>query len=255
MPTTIKDFSQLSWAVLVNSAQVPTSATPPLPAAATALKTERAAADRVRAEAEKFAAEEALRAEAERRAEKLESELQAAKEAHARDRETLRSLQGECARLKGELAQATAPRAQASLTSPAAKPPEAGTLALPADFDETFPGELREVILAALAEARDTAKQSARERRAAVLDAVLARNRSGGELERRRAALRQILKDAGDFTDVQTLADLKRLGFKVISGKKHWKLEYATVRIAMAKTPSDYRACLNLSQDMANRCF
>ena len=33
------------------------------------------------------------------------------------------------------------------------------------------------------------------------------------------------------------------------------KLEYAGVRMPIAKTPSDYRANLNMATDMANRCF
>ena len=51
------------------------------------------------------------------------------------------------------------------------------------------------------------------------------------------------------------LKGLEKLGMKLISGKKHWKLEYGNVRMPMSKTPSDYRAGLNSSADMANRCF
>ena len=50
-----------------------------------------------------------------------------------------------------------------------------------------------------------------------------------GELERRRAELKQILKDAGYFNDPKPL---EKLGFKLISGRTHWKLQYANVRIA-----------------------
>ena len=38
-------------------------------------------------------------------------------------------------------------------------------------------------------------------------------------------------------------------------GNKHWKLDYANVRIPISKTPSDRRAALNTATDIANRCF
>ena len=75
------------------------------------------------------------------------------------------------------------------------------------------------------------------------------------DLERRLAELKQILKDAGGFTDASTLAALERIGIRCISGRKHWKLEYADIRIPMSKTPSDYRSAQNCATDMANRCF
>lgn len=110
-------------------------------------------------------------------------------------------------------------------------------------------------MLAALADALAAAQQSGRERRAGVLSGVLAANPATGELERRRAELKQILKDAGSFTDVSTLAALGRIGIRCISGRKHWKLEYADIRMPMSKTPSDYRSAQNCASDMANRCF
>lgn len=75
------------------------------------------------------------------------------------------------------------------------------------------------------------------------------------ELERRRAELKQILKDAGGFTDASTLAALERIGIRCISGRKHWKLQYADIRMPMSKTPSDCRSAQNCATDMANRCF
>ena len=77
-------------------------------------------------------------------------------------------------------------------------------------------------------------------------------NPATGELERRRAELKQILKDAGYFNDPKPL---ERLGLRLISGRTHWKLQYANVRVTMSKTPSDYRANLNNGNEIANRCF
>ena len=48
---------------------------------------------------------------------------------------------------------------------------------------------------------------------------------------------------------------LERLGLRLISGRNHRKLQYANVRVTLAKTPSDYRANLNSGSEIANRCF
>ena len=57
------------------------------------------------------------------------------------------------------------------------------------------------------------------------------------------------------ITAASTLAALGRIGIKWISGRKHWKLEYADIRMPMSKTLSDYRSAQNCALDMANRCF
>ncbi len=133
--------------------------------------------------------------------------------------------------------------------------PTGGLLAANGAIPEAFPGEVREQVLAALADALAAARQSGRDRRAGILAGVLAANPATGELGRRRAELKQILKDASGFTDAGTLAALERIGIRCISGRKHWKLEYADIRMPMSKTPSDYRSALNCATDMANRCF
>lgn len=198
------------------------------------------------------------KAAADGRIAELERQLAAEREAHeaaARERDRL---QGECGRLQGELRKTadkgavaapaqTAPVAQVEPT----KPTQA-LLAANGAIAEAFSGEVREQVLAALADALAAAQQSGRERRAGVLAGVLAANPATGELERRRAELKQILKDAGYFNDPKPL---EKLGFKLISGRTHWKLQYANVRITMSKTPSDYRASLNTASDTANRCF
>ena len=198
------------------------------------------------------------KAAADERIAELERRLAAEREAHdAAIRERDR-LQGECGRLQGELHKsaekgAVAALAQAASVAQAEPPkPTRGLLAANGAIAEAFPGEVREQVLAALADAQTAAQQSGRERRAGVLAGVLAANPATGELERRRAELKQILKDAGYFNDPKPL---EKLGFKLISGRTHWKLQYANVRITMSKTPSDYRASLNTASDTANRCF
>ena len=156
-----------------------------------------------------------------------------------------------------------APVAKDESTKPTQLSPEASAeprsgryagciLAAPGAVAEVFPGEVREQVVVTLLDGLGTAERSGRERRAEILRYVLAANQSSGELERRRAELRQILKDAGYYNDPKPL---ERLGLRLISGRTHWKLQYANVRVTMSKTPSDYRANLNNGNEIANRCF
>lgn len=198
---------------------------------------------------------------ADERIAELERLLERERDAHDAAVRERNRLQGECGRLQGELrkhekgASAGASEAPAPV-APVDQPVTVrGVLSAPSSLVEAFQGEVREQVLASLAEALAAAERSGRDRRAEMLSAVLAANRPTGELDRRRAELKQILKDAGGFTDAGTLAALSRIGIKCISGKKHWKLEYADIRMPMSKTPSDYRSAQNCATDMANRCF
>ena len=206
----------------------------------------------VRAES---AALSAAKDAAEKKAADLERQLadeRAARQSAEAERDRLR---GEVLRLRNELEEMqTTPSAEAAAPVPVQEVRVQGLLTAPAT-GEVFDGEVREHVLAALSEARDAAGQSGRERRAKVLEDVLAANAPAGELERRRAELRQIIKDTGSFIDARTIAELEKLGFKCVSGNKHWKLGYANVRIPISKTPSDRRAALNTATDIANRCF
>ena len=188
----------------------------------------------------------------------LERQLATEREAHEAAVRERDRLQGECGRLQGELRKKgeNAPVAAPVEAAPVAKtePPKPvqGVLAAPAAVAEVFPGEVREQVVATLLDGLGTAERSGRERRAEILRYVLAANQSAGELERRRAELRQILKDAGYYNDPKPL---ERLGLRLISGRTHWKLQYANVRVTMSKTPSDYRANLNNGNEIANKCF
>jgi len=201
---------------------------------------------------------ETARSDVEAKCADLEREREKLADALAAARKEVERLKGECGRLQGEarkaaLAATGAADAKVEPTvAPAAERPTRGIVAPPAAFAEAFPGEVREMVLSALSEARDAAHQSTRERRATILDAVLAANRPTGELDRRRAELKQAMKDCGYYTDPKAI---EKLGFKLVSGRTHWKLEYGNVRMPIAKTPSDYRANLNMATDLANRCF
>jgi len=198
-------------------------------------------------------AAEAARETAERRAEAAELKCRKAEAESAAYRQEMLRLQGECGRLQGQL-RAQSQSAVVVDESPVAvilKPGEE-LIHQPSELAEAFPGETREMILASLADACAAAESGTRERRACVLKAVLAANPPTGELDRRRQALKQILKDCGYTYDPHAL---EKLGFRLVSGRSHWKLDYANVRMPIAKTPSDYRASLNAATDMANRCF
>ena len=198
------------------------------------------------------------KATADERISELERLLSAEREAHEAAVRERNRLQGECGRLQGELRKhgENAPVAAPVEAEPVAKveppKPTRGILAAPGAVVEVFPGEVREQVVATLLEGLGTAERSGRERRAEILRCVLAANQSAGELERRRVELRQILKDAGYYNDPKPL---ERLGLRLISGRTHWKLQYANVRVTMSKTPSDYRANLNNGNEIANRCF
>lgn len=199
-------------------------------------------------------------AQAKAQAESMAQELHAAQEA-LQSAETDRArLRETCAALEQSLSHATQPKeatfaASETAAVPTAAVPKPELLKTPAGLDEIFAGELREMILTSLAETQAIARQAGRDRRAAVLEAFLAANPPSGELDRRRARLRQILKNAGSFNDAHVLAELAELGIRPVSGRKHWKLDYGGLRLTMAKTPSDFRSSLNAATEIGNRCY
>lgn len=125
----------------------------------------------------------------------------------------------------------------------------------PDGVSEKFTGEVREHLLEALADAQRAADAGGRDRRARILEAILCANACSGELARRRAEVKQVMKDAGSFIDDATIAALEKLGFRYISGSNHHKLDYAGIRFPVAKTPSDHRSCLNSAAEICNRVF
>lgn len=197
----------------------------------------------------------AAKAEEERKSADLEQQLAVERQARASAEAERDRLRDEVLRLKNELEEAlTTPQTQSAAPAPVQEARIVGLLKPPTTV-EVFPGEVREHILAVLSEGLEAAQSAERERRAAVLEDVLAANKPGSELERRRRELKQIIKDTGSFVDARTIAALEKIGFKCVSGNKHWKLDYANVRIPISKTPSDRRGAQNTATDIANRCF
>ena len=200
----------------------------------------------------------AAKADADRKSADLERQLAAERQMRASAEAERDRLRGEVLRLRNELEDAlTAPSAGSGATGngePVREVRVQGLLVPPATT-EVFPGEVREHILAVLSEGLEAAQSSERERRAKVLEDVLAANKPGSELERRRRELKQIIKDTGSFVDSRTIAALEKIGFRCVSGNKHWKLDFADIRIPISKTPSDYRSALNTATSIANMCF
>lgn len=197
----------------------------------------------------------AAKAEEERKSADLEQQLAVERQARASAEAERDRLRDEVLRLKNELEEAlTTPQTQSAAPAPVQEARIVGLLKPPTTV-EVFPGEVREHILAVLSEGLEAAQSAERERRAAVLEDVLTANKPGSELERRRRELKQIIKDTGSFVDARTIAVLEKIGFKCVSGNKHWKLDYANVRIPISKTPSDRRCAQNTATDIANRCF
>ena len=199
---------------------------------------------------------------------KSQAQLEAAHGQTDELRAQLVTAETEIARLRTELATAqTALAAQYEKQSvtqaptpslPAVEPSPSANIALldkPRELAEKFAGEIREHVVETLAEAYRAAEAGGRDRRARVLEAVLVTNPPTGELEQRRAAVKQIVKEAGSTLDTAALAALEKLGFRYISGNKHHKIDWAGIRFPLAKTPSDYRACLNSAAEINNRVF
>lgn len=183
-----------------------------------------------------------LRLEEENR--RLAADLAAARATPPRDEAQLAARDEEIAQLRKQLAEAQRTALSSSVL-----------LEKPAGLSEKFAGELREHVAETIADAVGAAEAGGRDRRARILEAVLGANPPSGDLERRREAVKQIVKEAGSRLDNAAIAELEKLGFRYVSGNKHHKLEWAGIRFPLAKTPSDYRSCLNSAAEICNRIF
>lgn len=163
----------------------------------------------------------AAKAEAERKSSDLEQQLAAERQMRATAEVERDRLRGDVLRLRNEIEEAlTAPGTgngeRVTGIGASVREVHVQGLLVPPATTEVFPGEVREHILAVLSEGLEAAQSSERERRAAVLEDVLAANQPVRELERRRRELKQIIKDTGSFVDARTIAALEKIGFKCV---------------------------------------
>ena len=162
------------------------------------------------------------------------------------------SLTGDNARLTGEAKKAESKAASETKTQVEIKETTA-LLAAPA-LPEAFAGEFREILLEELKASLKNATSNGRLRRAVILEAVIQNNSCNNELQKRVQKIRQILKEAGSFTDLSTLAALKDLGIESDNGR-HWKLRYMGLTHPLPKTPSDHRSLQNSTKDIEHKFF
>jgi len=224
---------------------------------------ERAQAELAEARAQLQAANAESEAEAQRVAEahaaecgKFQQRLQSKIDESAQLSAALAEREEENARLRKELAAGGGrPSFAKASEGTGASALSGGLLNGIEGFTEKFDGEVREHVLETLGDAFQAAEAAGRDRRARILEEMLSVNASSGELERRREAVKRIVKEAGHSLDNAAIAALEKLGFKYISGNKHHKLDWAGIRFPLAKTPSDYRSCLNSAAEISQRVF
>jgi hypothetical protein len=120
---------------------------------------------------------------------------------------------------------------------------------------EFYPGEFREIILEALAEAR--AGMESDRRRRHVLDAVTGIDDDRDLARTKREEIKKALR--GYTALDRTVQDsLGSLGFSLYQDGKHYKAVFKDderYMFTLAKTPSDHRAGLNSASDISKRLF
>jgi len=89
------------------------------------------------------------------------------------------------------------------------------------ELPDRFPGESRDHVLEALAEARARAEADGRIRHAQVLEGVLVANEPNGTLAQRRAELTKLFADNGNIVSGPVLAELERLGIPHRNGESY----------------------------------
>jgi len=89
------------------------------------------------------------------------------------------------------------------------------------ELPDRFPGESRDHVLEALAEARARAEADGRIRHAQVLEGVLVANEPNGTLAQRRAELQKLFDSNGNIISGPVLAELERMGIPHKNGESY----------------------------------
>jgi len=89
------------------------------------------------------------------------------------------------------------------------------------ECDDRFPGETRDHVLEALREVRDRDEAEGRNRRAQVLEGVLAANEPNGTLARLRAELAKVFEGNGNVVNGPVIDELKRRGISHRKGEEY----------------------------------
>ncbi len=89
------------------------------------------------------------------------------------------------------------------------------------EVPDRFDGETHDHVLEVIAEARDRAEADGRNRRAQVLEGVLAANEPSGELVRRRNELEKLFSANGNIISGVVIEELKKLGISHKNGEEY----------------------------------
>ncbi len=120
---------------------------------------------------------------------------------------------------------------------------------------DLFPGEVLEIVIAAMAHARSRAGDDTRT--AHVIDDLIEANPIASRRDGMVAEVKSIVSDAERFTN-REIERLEDLGFTVSSSGKHHKAVYgndARYQFSIAKTSSDHRAGKNLASEICSKLF
>jgi hypothetical protein len=120
---------------------------------------------------------------------------------------------------------------------------------------ELYPGEFREVMLDALAEARNRLETDRRRRH--ILDAVEGIDDDRNLAKTKREEVKAILRDYRSM-DSSVQDGLKSLGFSIYGEGKHYKVIFKDderYTYILPKTASDHRSGLNSASDISKRLF
>ena len=183
-------------------------------------------------------------ASAEARAASLEARALAAEEAAGKAADRNAAL-FRAEMLERELAQARRLPSSVLLRAP-----------VPGSANEVFAGEIYEHVVEALAGALKDAAAARRDRRAELLEAVLAANQSSGGLSRLREETKKALEESGRSIGEREIANLEKLGFKYAKGARHPKFRWGRAVYAIPSTPSDgAHGARNTARDLCNMAF
>lgn len=122
--------------------------------------------------------------------------------------------------------------------------------------EEGFADESLDHVLIALKAYHKTLGVDCRnERHKVIIGQIIALNRAPGEVERRSAAVRSLIANAGFHIDSSVFKSLERYGVTLADDKQHWKVRYMGLSMPLAKTPSDSHARANGASDLSHKFF
>lgn len=122
-----------------------------------------------------------------------------------------------------------------------------------ANISEFYEGEQHDLVVTILQKALCTSGTE-ETRRHELLSALLKENAIIGNGEETFEVIKKFFSD-GEEMSPQDIAELKRIGFEVVSEKNHYKLVYKNSKywFTASKTPSDKRGGKNLASDITRR--